>query len=691
MIWQMIWRKIIFAAASIACIGLAQAGDEVVMLNFVNADIETVVKAVGKITQRNFLIDPRVKGTVNIISGRPVPAPLTYQILLSALRLQGFTAVESKGVTLILPEADAKQHGVPVESKAKPARGSGLTTEVFILKHESAAQLLPVLRPLVAPNNPVTTLPGSNAIVVTDYADNLERIAQIIESIDQPPSGESLVIPVRYMPAAEMATLMTRMLNDVPAANTDAGQRVSVVADTRTNSLVIRSANPARLTQTRALVDRLDVPQSAPGNIHVVFLRNADAVKLAQTLRAIYNIDSGGYGAAGALPQTVPQAQQGLPTAQPGATGQPPGLVAGNATGPGFIQADAATNALIITAPDAIFNNLKTVIEKLDTRRAQVHVEAIIAEVTSDKMNELGIQWLGINQTANSNTQFGTNYTTNNNILGLLSSATTGTTGTTGTTTTTGTSTTGSTTGTSSSPYTPGFNLGIVNRHFAVLAHALQNDGVTNILSTPNLLTLGNEEARIVIGQNVPFITGQYAQSAGGTTPTPFQTIERRDVGISLKVKPQITEGGTVRLLVSQEVSSVDETKSNSAGIITNKRSLDSTVLLSDGQTIVLGGLIQDSLSDGQQKVPVLGDIPILGNLFSYSSKRRTKTNLMVFLRPTIVRDANVPSQLTSDRYNYIIDASGGAESVGQRLPNFAPSPVVTPAPAPALAPAPAQ
>lgn len=668
------WQRLLFPAAIIACVGAAQAADEMVTLNFVNADIDTVVKAVGKITRRNFLIDPRVKGTVNIVSGHPIPAALTYQVLLAALRLQGFTAVDTNGVTLILPEADAKLHGGGVTAGESKSRGNEMTTEVFTLKYGSAAQLLPIIRPLVAPNNPVTTYPGSNAVVVTDYADNLRRIAQIIESIDQPSADEPVLVPVQHLPAAEMAGIITRMLNDSPKTNADADQRVTVIPDQRSNSLVIRSQNPARVTSIRALIERLDKRETTPGNIHVVYLRNAEATKLAQTLRSIVTGESSAVSSAAANPAAS-------------AGGAVSGTAAGMATGAemaggsGFIQADAASNALIITAPDAVFENLRSVITSLDVRRAQVHIEALIAEVTSDKLNELGIQWQGVTASGRSAIVAGTNFNAGgNNILGITAAAA------------------GASSGSGSAGLSlpgSGLNVGVVNRinlpgggqilNLSMLARALQTDGTTNILSTPNLLTLDNEEANIVVGQNVPFITGQYAQTGSSVTATPFQTIERRDVGLTLKVKPQITEGGTVRLRVAQEVSSVDST-TNTAGIITNKRALDSTVLLGDGQTVVLGGLIQDSVTDGAEKVPLLGDIPVLGALFTYSKKRRTKTNLMVFLRPTIIRDANIPDRLTQDRYNFIIGGQLLDPDSAAKLPGFslAPAPATAPATSPA-------
>ncbi len=613
----------------------ANAEEEQVTLNFVNADIESVVKAVGVITGKNFVIDPRVKGTVNIVSSKPVPRSLTYQILLSALRLQGFSAVEGQGVVKIMPEADAKQNFSVTTGKSLAVSGDRIVTQVYPLQYESAAQLVPVLRPLIGPNNTIAAYPNTNTLVITDYADNVKRINKIIDSIDQPSGGELVVIKLQYASALDLAQQLNRLLAEglgaapaVPGAVAgEPGQRFMVSPDVRTNSLLIRSDNPARISRVRSLVTQMDTPSSASGNMHVVYLRNAEASKLAETLRAI-------------LSGEARSAQT--------AAGQPP--VAGGAQAPagaGIVQADPATNALIITAPENVYNSLRAVIDKLDARRAQIFVEALIAEVTIDKAAEFGIQWQSPLSSGNPNHAVvgGVNFGSGgSNIVNLA---------------------TGSTL-----PAT-GFNLGLLRRitvggkevaGLTALARVLESDVNANILSTPNLLTMDNEEAKIVIGKNVPFITGSYAQAAavtgGSVSVNPFQTIERKDVGLTLKVKPQVAEGGTVKLQILQEVSSIQDT-TNQAGIITNKRSIESTVLVDDGEIIVLGGLIQDDVQDGVDKVPGLGDIPILGSLFRYEKRKHVKTNLMVFLRPVVLRNSAASESLTGDRYDYIRNVQG--------------------------------
>jgi general secretion pathway protein D len=629
-------RGVLLALLLAAGPALAQ-GEDTVTLNFVNADIEGVVKAVSEITGKNFLLDPRVKGTVNIVSGRPMARALVYEVFLSALRLQGYAAVEERGVVKILPEADAKLHA-----------GNQVQTRVFTLRYESAQQLVPVLRPLIAPANAITAYPGNNTLVITDYAGNLRRIGRIIESIDQPSGTDPVVIPLAHASAVDVALTVSRVLAEPPGAAGDASQRLSVAADARSNSLIARSDNPSRLARLRTLVATLDTPTSAAGNLHVVYLKNAEAVKVAETLRAIYLGET-----AAAAPRPPPGPFAALPV---GAPAGPLPAAPAPAPAPGMIQADPATNSVIINAPDAIYNNLRSALDKLDVRRAQVYVEALIAEITADKTAEFGIQWQSLSGAARSDRSVfgGTNFGgAGQNVLGIAANP-----GSAG----------------------RGLNIGVIKGvvtipgvgevlNLGVLLRALEADSNANILSTPTLLTLDNEEARIVIGQNVPFVTGQYAVSGAATTPSPFQTVERKDVGLTLRVKPQISEGGTVRLQLYQEVSSVQDT-TNPAGVITNKRAVESTVLVDDGQIIVIGGLIQDSVKETVEKVPLLGDIPFLGALFTYKTRSRGKTNLMVFLRPTVLRDAGRADALTAGRYDYIL-----GEQAASQMPSSPPLP----------------
>ncbi len=621
-------------------------GPDVVTLNFVNADIEGVVKAVSEITGKNFVLDPRVKGTVNIVSAKPMSRALVYQVFLSALRLQGFSAVEERGMVMIVPEIDAKMHRSPTAGPQERPRAGGdvVQTQVFRLQYESAAQMVVVLRPLISPNNSITAYAGNNSLVVTDYASNLQRIGKIVESIDQPVDSDSVVIALEHASALDVAQTISRLLTE-PAQAADPTSRFTIAADARSNSVLARAGDPAKLRRVRELAAMLDSPTSAGGNIHVIYLKNAQAVKLAEVLRAIYSGDSASAPARAAT-STVPLGQAPAAAQQAGAST------------PGIIQADAATNSIIITAPDAIYNNLRAAVEKLDVRRAQVYVEALIAEVSADKAAEFGIQWQSLSGLGKTNTQGfgGTNFGGAAQNIGAISQNP-------------GAAGHGLNIGVVQGTVTiPGTGVEVLN--LGLLLRALQSDSNTNILSTPTLLTLDNEEAKIVIGQNVPFITGQYAVSAAATTPTPFQTIERKDVGLTLKIKPQISEGGAVRLQISQEVSSVQDA-TNAAGIITNKRSVDSTVLVDDGQIVVIGGLIEDSFKDGVEKVPGLGDLPIFGGLFRYNTRTRSKTNLMVFLKPTLLRSAERADSLSSDRYDYILGEQLKAKPLPSALPDF--------------------
>ncbi|GGA86844.1 type II secretion system protein D [Arenimonas soli] len=611
---------------------VAQSGPDDVTLNFVNTEIEGMVMVISEITGKNFVLDPRVKGTISIVSAKPLPREVVYDVFLSALRLQGYAAIETGGVVRIVPEADAKLY--PGASSGLRVRASGggdqVQTQAFHLKHQPAEQMLPILRPLIAPNNTITAHAGNNSLVITDYANNMPRLARIIAAMDMPDSSEPVVIPLHHASALDVAVTVNRLFAESAPAAAVAGAppRFTVVADMRSNSLLARTSDPSRLSQLRRFVAMLDSPGNAGGNIHVVYLRNADAVKLAETLRAIHGADAG--------------ANMDSPTGAMLGAAVPAEVETAHGRTSGIIQADAATNSIIITAPDATYNNLRAVIEKLDVRRAQVYVEALIAEVTSDRAAEFGVQWQNLGGLDESGRQVfgGTNFGgTGENIIGLSQNP-----GSAG----------------------PGLNLGIINGrvnlpgigeilNLGVLVRALETDANANILSTPTLLTLDNEEASIIIGQNVPFITGQYATTGGGaTTPTPFQTIERQDVGLTLQVKPQISEGGTVRLQFYQEVSSINDI-SNPAGVITNKRAVSSTVLVEDGQIVVIGGLIQDATSEGVRKVPVLGSIPGIGGLFRSKKRGRSKTNLMIFLRITLVRDSAGADAYTGERYDYIL------------------------------------
>ncbi|MDR7094374.1 type II secretion system secretin GspD [Hydrogenophaga laconesensis] len=623
------------------------AASEPVTLNFVAADIESVARTMATITGRNVVVDPRVKGSVNLVTERPVSPTAALNQFAAVLRLQGFSLVDTGGLYKIVPEADAKLQGNVVSAgsvSALPASNT-VVTQIFRLNHESANNLVPVLRPLIGPNNTINVNPGNNSLVITDYADNLQRIGRIIASLDVAGATDVEIIPLRYAVAADMAALVGRLIDPATtggSAQADQSYRTTLVAEPRSNSLVLRAANPARLALVRSLVARLDQPSSEniSGNIHVVYLKNADATSLATTLRAamageggVNGNSLGGTASAASRTALTPTAANGTASATSNPATAAVAASASPSTG-GQIQADPATNSLIITAPEPQYRQLRAVIDQLDSRRAQVYVESLIAEVNAEKASEFGIQWQGALGSSGDRVigLLGTNFGTGGrNILDLAQG--------------------------NATP-SPGLNLGLARRTNGVyvlgfLARFLQENGEGNVLSTPNLLTLDNEEAKIVIGQNVPFVTGQFTNTGSNEgSVNPFQTIERKDVGLTLRVKPQISENGTIKMTIYQEVSSVVASSVNSTtGLITNKRTIESTVLVDDGSIVVLGGLLQDEYAGNQDKVPGLGDVPIFGGLFRNETRSRRKTNLMVFLRPVVMRDARDTSSLALDRY----------------------------------------
>ncbi|MBI1890332.1 MAG: type II secretion system secretin GspD [Burkholderiales bacterium] len=639
------------------------AGGEAV-LNFVGADIESVIKAVGQYTNTTFIIDPRVKGTINLISERPVSKAQAFGLLGSALRLQGYAIVIGDGFAKVVPEADAKLQAGPIQKGT--IRGDQIATQIFHLNYESAPNLVTILRPLISPNNTINANPGNNSLVITDYADNLRRLGKIVAALDTPPSGDMDVVPIHHAIASDIATMVNRLLEPAPAAG--AVDRVNLLVDSRTNSVIIRAPSAARANLAKSLIAKLDQPTSNPGNIHVVHLKNADAIKLAQTLRAVVAADASASSSS-STPSSSPTPAFSAPAAQPGQPQPGGGMQAQplsssstpaqnnlpSGGGAGFIQADAATNTLIITASEAVYRNLRAVIDKLDARRAQVYVESLIVEVNGDKVGDFGVQWLGLSGDNTSRYRVGAVSDFASGGANLVNLAT---------------SVAASGTANATPPSIPtGLSLGLFKQingklGLGAVLHALESVSDTNILSTPNLLTLDNEEARIIVGQNVPFITGQYttAASGGSAGVNPFQTVERKDIGLSLRVKPQVSEGGTIKLAIYQESSDIDNSVTSAAGIITTKRSIETNVLVDDGQIIVLGGLISDTVRDGTEKVPGFGDLPIIGNLFKAQARTRTKRNLMVFLRPVILRTAEHSASLVTDRYDYIRGAQLDAQ-----------------------------
>ncbi len=641
---------------------IKDSGSNTGTLNFVDADIESVIAAVGDYTNTTFIIDPRVKGTLTLVSEKPLTKSQAFQLLTSVLRLRGYTVVAGNGYTKVVPEAEAKLQASPIQSGA--VRGDQIATQVFHLNFENAANLVTVLRPLITPNNTINADPGNNTLIITDYADNLLRLGKIISTLDQPAGNDLEVVPIRYAISTDIATIVNRLLEQGgTAAGAGEAGRVTVLAYPRTNSVLVRASSEARVNLAKTLIEKLDQPTAEPGNVHVVYLKNAEATKLAQTLRAVVTSDTAATASASSQ-ATRPASSATTPLSTPSSSLSSPSSTSSQTTlstgGPaGFIQADPTTNTLIITASESVYRDLRTVIDQLDARRAQVYIESLIVEVDANKSAELGAQFAGLSGNSSSNARVGavtgfTPSTSGNNLISQFAAKASGTV----------------------LPPSNGLTVGILNNAgLGAVIHALETDTNANILSMPNLITLDNEEAKIIVGSNVPFITGQYTTPASGGTAgvNPFQTVERQDIGLTLRVKPQISQGGTVKMSIYQENSAVTDS-TNPAGLITSKRSLDTNVLVDDGQIIVLGGLIDDNLQDTTEKVPLLGDIPFLGALFRYKTRSHVKTNLMVFLRPTIIRTNEQSVDLTGDRYDYIRneEITGQPEKTAV-LPNMEP------------------
>ncbi len=601
--------------------GHATTADGRHTLNMKDADIQALIATVSEITGKNFIVAPNVQGKVTVISARPMKPDEIYDVFLSVLRVHGFAAVPSGSMVKIVPEAVAQQNGNGDggDSATSP---DAVVTEIVPVKHVSAAELVPILRPFMPQGGQLIAHAASNSLVVSDREGNVKRLAEIIRRIDTTSDAQVEVIPLAHASAADMARTLTLLSDDKTAqAN---GQAVHIFADARTNSILLSGAQSGRL-KMRALVAHLDTPIAGGGDTHVTYLHYASAKDLVPILQ----------GVASTLSGVAP------PTAVK--SGESAG---GGAASPATIQAHVETNSLIITAPPAIFRSLETVVRELDIRRNQVLIEAVIAEVSDQSASELGVQWqlpggdrvIGGTNFTSPNSQGNNILRASQNPLGIGN----------------------------------GFNLGYVASTITLrdgtkilglgaLVNALRGDGKSNILSTPSILTLDNQEAEIKVAQEVPFLTGQYTTASttanpttGGAISNPFQTIERKDVGLVLKVKPLINAGDSVRLDIHQEVSSIAPAVTGAVDLVTNKRELTTSVLVKDDSLLVLGGLIDNQIKDNVQKVPALGDIPLVGNLFRYRSNSRQKSDLMVFLHPKILRDAATEATVSSEKYNYM-------------------------------------
>lgn len=570
-----------------------------VNFDFEDANLRAVIQAVAEFTGKNFLVDPRVQGKVTVVAPTPLTEDEAYKVFQSVLEVNGFVTVEADGATKIVPAEEGKIRDTNVYQDDSQSNRDDIETRVLRLTYVNPERLVPILRPLVPSYGHMAADSESGSLIITDRAANVARLVSIIGRLDRPAdSGELEVIPLIHASAGEMSSLLSKLYPDAGG--------IMVMEDDRTNSLIIK-ADVATRNEIKTLIRDLDMPTQSTGDTHVIFLNNADAENLVEVLESMV--------------------RSGVAEGEAGA-------------GRASIMADPDTNALIINASKSEFNTIRQVVQNLDVRRLQVYVEALIAEVRSDVARELGIQF----QTAEGlrdgtrGVVGGTSFDVGTNIQGVVRNPLA-----------------------NGSGLSIGFIDGTVTLpdgtevvNLLALARALETGSNANILSTPNILTMDNQEAEIIVGQNVPFVTGAFSQTNSGTAvQNPFQTIERRDVGLTLRIRPQITEGSAIKMEIYQEVSSVAQ-RGEATDIVTNTRSLQTTVVAENNRMLVLGGLIQDDVSQNMQKVPLLGDIPILGNLFKYRSNSRIKTNLLVFLRPRIIRGSSDMDEPTRRKYEYL-------------------------------------
>ena len=582
---------------------------EQVTLNFSDADLTAVVNSVSQITGKNFIIDPRVKGKVTVISSKPLNEDEVYNVFLSILQVHGFATVPAENAIKIIPDAAAKQDSAPVVNRVTARDGDQLVTSVIQIDNVNATQLVPILRPLVAQQGHLAAYAETNVLIVSDRASNIDRINKIIRQVDQKTGAELEFVKLEHAFASEVVRLLTSLSAADPAQKAAGGADIKFSADERTNSILISGEKNQRI-KYRNIITQLDQPVESSGNIHVVYLRYANAENIAKILGSV------GKDVAKSQSKNAADAKAASDSAL-------------------NIQADEVSNALVITAPMSIFRSLRTVIQQLDIPRAQVHIEAIIAEVSMDTSSELGVQWL-IDGSPKDNPVLATSFAGSGIPITSLAGG--------------------------AAAIGDGLTMGLgrlddPDLNFVALIRALSGDADSNLLSTPSIVTLDNQEAEIVVGQNVPFVTGEYSTtgtSSSAAIANPFRTIERQDVGVSLKVKPQINEGNTISMEILQEVSNISGSSTGAVDLITNKRSLNTTVQLEDGELLVLGGLIDEELVDTQQKVPGLGDIPIIGALFRSKSVQKRKRNLLVFIRASIIKDREKARLLSHSKYNFM-------------------------------------
>jgi len=607
------------SAAVIPFVSSSLAQDSGITLNWKDADIRIVVEAVSEATGKNFILDPRVTGKVNLLSSEPMSKEAFYEAFLSILQVHGYIAVESGNLIKILPDATARQFPSPFGT-AGAAGPDDMATQVIQVKNVGATQLVPILRPLIPQYGHMVAHAASNMLIISDRAANLARIVSIIRRIDMASDEDIEVIRLQNASASEIVRIMTALTQT--QRSDGAPVATSLVADARTNSVLIGGDKTDRL-RLRALITHLDTPLEDGGDTQVRYLRYANAEDLAANLQTHFTNQI--RAAAGSATATT---------------------AANDVT----VWADTQTNALVVNAPPKMMRSLMLIVDKLDIRRAQVLVEAIIVEVIADQKNELGVSW-AIEGSGSDAPIAVTNFP--DFLAGVVQLGTAA----------------GSDTVTDPSGLIgEGITIGIgrisdSGVSFAAILRALEGQADTNIISTPSIMTTDNEEATLNVGQEVPFVTGSFTNTGGiGGAVSPFQTINREQIGVKLSITPQISDGNSMVLQISQEISSIAQSAAGAVDLITNQRIIETTVIVEDGEILVLGGLLEDVLRESDQRVPILGSIPIIGNLFRSRKTEKIKTNLMIFIRATIMRDAAHTALETNAKYNLIRSVQQGRQ-----------------------------
>jgi general secretion pathway protein D len=574
-------------------------------LNLKNADIREVVTQISAITGKSFIIDPRVKGNVTVVSNTKMDSDTTYELFLSVLRVHGYAAVPSGNVIRIVQQVLAKQSGNPGDFSDNTS-SEELVTQVISVRNTESAELVKILRPLIPQYGHIAGLTSPNALIISDHASNIARLAEIVNRIDVVQSSTTEIVQLKEAWVEDMVALLEQLAPEQIGKGAKGPNKITLVASERTNSIVIKG-DPGSISRVVALIQQLDIPANRAGTIQVVRLAHSDAAELAAILKEL-----------------ISQNGKGDKPGQDIATS---------------IQADEALNALVIKADPSTMAELKDIIAKLDVRRLQVLIEAVIVEVTTTFNRKLGTEFSVVD--AGSNVPLIS--TTNTNISNLVNSIATAAAG-------------GATALPSLDSNVVGAGrLSETGSNFALLISALATNNNVDLLSTPSITTMDNEEAKIFVGQNVPFRTGSTTTGSNGTT-NPFTTIQRQEVGLTLDVTPHVHDGTLIRLEISQEVSEVVENQNigsaGSADLITSTSTIDTTVLADNNEIIILGGLIRNNTTGTENKVPFLGDIPVLGRLFKSTTTGTEKKNLMIFLRPTVLNSVEKVKEVTARKYS---------------------------------------